>query len=133
MLIRCDPFQVYDPHDTGFVDSEVLRGIMSRMGYGELTKVCSFMLYSSCLRFCYIVGIVHQFCLFPVFPPKPVFRQKRTINMFCFLEAIRMQPKFFLNFFSHTTFMHSSQMKSFNLRVLENIFFLQNVYFLKKK
>ena len=30
--------QVYDPQDTGYVDSDVLRGIMSRMGYGELTK-----------------------------------------------------------------------------------------------
>jgi len=33
-----EAFKVYDPHDTGFVDPEVLRGIMSRMGYGDLTK-----------------------------------------------------------------------------------------------
>lgn len=33
-----EAFKVYDPHDTGFVDNDVLRGIMSRMGYGELTK-----------------------------------------------------------------------------------------------
>mmetsp|Transcript_82820 Transcript_82820/g.138211 ORF Transcript_82820/g.138211 Transcript_82820/m.138211 type:complete len:171 (+) Transcript_82820:22-534(+) len=33
-----EAFKVYDPQDTGYVDSDVLRGIMSRMGYGELTK-----------------------------------------------------------------------------------------------
>jgi Ca2+-binding EF-hand superfamily protein len=33
-----EAFKVYDPHDTGYVDPEVLKGIMARMGYGEMTK-----------------------------------------------------------------------------------------------
>eukprot|EP00999_Lentomonas_sp_LEN2_P002734 NODE_606_length_1330_cov_73.290108_g567_i0.p1 GENE.NODE_606_length_1330_cov_73.290108_g567_i0~~NODE_606_length_1330_cov_73.290108_g567_i0.p1 ORF type:complete len:231 (-),score=39.03 NODE_606_length_1330_cov_73.290108_g567_i0:532-1224(-) len=33
-----EAFKVYDPNDTGFVDPEVLKQIMSRMGYGEMTK-----------------------------------------------------------------------------------------------
>lgn len=33
-----EAFKVYDPHGSGFVDPEVLKGIMSRMGYGEMTK-----------------------------------------------------------------------------------------------
>jgi len=33
-----EAFKVYDPHDTGCVDPEVLKQIMSRMGYGEMTK-----------------------------------------------------------------------------------------------
>lgn len=31
-------FKVYDPNETGFVDADVLKQIMSRMGYGEMTK-----------------------------------------------------------------------------------------------
>jgi len=30
--------QVYDPHDTGFVDLEVLRSIFSNLGFGEVTS-----------------------------------------------------------------------------------------------
>jgi len=41
-IMNFDPvkeaFKVYDPHDTGYVDSEVLKGIMARMGYGEMTS-----------------------------------------------------------------------------------------------
>ena len=33
-----EAFKVYDPQDTGFVEPSVLEGIMSRMGYGEMTK-----------------------------------------------------------------------------------------------
>jgi hypothetical protein len=30
--------QVYDPHDTGYVDLEVLRSIFSNLGFGEVTS-----------------------------------------------------------------------------------------------
>eukprot|EP01065_Artemidia_motanka_P039042 TRINITY_DN47880_c0_g1_i1.p2 TRINITY_DN47880_c0_g1~~TRINITY_DN47880_c0_g1_i1.p2 ORF type:complete len:217 (+),score=82.28 TRINITY_DN47880_c0_g1_i1:60-653(+) len=33
-----EAFKVYDPHDTGFVDTDMLKQIMSRMGYGDMTK-----------------------------------------------------------------------------------------------
>jgi calmodulin len=33
-----EAFKVYDPNGTGYVDTEVLRQIMSRMGYGEMSK-----------------------------------------------------------------------------------------------
>ena len=33
-----EAFKVYDPEDSGFVDTAVLRTIMSRMGYGDMTK-----------------------------------------------------------------------------------------------
>lgn len=33
-----EAFRVYDPNNTGFVDHEVLKQIMSRMGYGEMSK-----------------------------------------------------------------------------------------------
>eukprot|EP01061_Rhynchopus_euleeides_P006096 TRINITY_DN15172_c0_g1_i1.p1 TRINITY_DN15172_c0_g1~~TRINITY_DN15172_c0_g1_i1.p1 ORF type:complete len:179 (+),score=89.76 TRINITY_DN15172_c0_g1_i1:210-746(+) len=33
-----EAFKVYDPQDSGFVDTSVLKNIMSRMGYGEMTK-----------------------------------------------------------------------------------------------
>eukprot|EP01060_Flectonema_neradi_P018573 TRINITY_DN2543_c0_g1_i1.p1 TRINITY_DN2543_c0_g1~~TRINITY_DN2543_c0_g1_i1.p1 ORF type:complete len:210 (+),score=57.73 TRINITY_DN2543_c0_g1_i1:66-632(+) len=33
-----EAFKVYDPQESGFVDPEVLQSIMSRMGYGEMTK-----------------------------------------------------------------------------------------------
>eukprot|EP01062_Namystynia_karyoxenos_P082467 TRINITY_DN9298_c0_g2_i1.p2 TRINITY_DN9298_c0_g2~~TRINITY_DN9298_c0_g2_i1.p2 ORF type:complete len:197 (+),score=101.78 TRINITY_DN9298_c0_g2_i1:141-731(+) len=33
-----EAFKVYDPHDSGFVDPEMLKQIMSRMGYGDMTK-----------------------------------------------------------------------------------------------
>lgn len=31
-----EAFKVYDPHDTGYVNTEILRGIMKRLGYDEL-------------------------------------------------------------------------------------------------
>eukprot|EP01063_Lacrimia_lanifica_P002708 TRINITY_DN1143_c0_g1_i1.p2 TRINITY_DN1143_c0_g1~~TRINITY_DN1143_c0_g1_i1.p2 ORF type:complete len:185 (+),score=93.64 TRINITY_DN1143_c0_g1_i1:57-611(+) len=33
-----EAFKVYDPQDTGYVDCDVLKTIMSRMGYGDMTK-----------------------------------------------------------------------------------------------
>ena len=33
-----EAFRVYDPNGTGFVDVDVLKQIMSRMGYGEMSK-----------------------------------------------------------------------------------------------
>ena len=33
-----EAFRVYDPTGTGFVDVEVLNQIMSRMGYGDMTR-----------------------------------------------------------------------------------------------
>jgi hypothetical protein len=30
-------FQVYDPHDTGYVDMEVLKGIFVNLGFGEMS------------------------------------------------------------------------------------------------
>jgi len=33
-----EAFKVYDPNGTGFIDVEVLKGIMGRMGYGEMSK-----------------------------------------------------------------------------------------------
>jgi calmodulin len=32
-----EAFKVFDPHNTGYLDSEVLKGIMSRMGFGEMS------------------------------------------------------------------------------------------------
>ena len=32
-----EAFKVYDPHNTGFVDHETLRGIFENLGYGEIT------------------------------------------------------------------------------------------------
>ena len=33
-----EAFRVYDPNNTGFVDVDTLNQIMSRMGYGDMTK-----------------------------------------------------------------------------------------------
>ena len=33
-----ESFRVYDPNNTGYVDVDVLNQIMSRMGYGDMTK-----------------------------------------------------------------------------------------------
>eukprot|EP01064_Diplonema_japonicum_P013691 TRINITY_DN21243_c0_g1_i1.p1 TRINITY_DN21243_c0_g1~~TRINITY_DN21243_c0_g1_i1.p1 ORF type:complete len:211 (+),score=61.13 TRINITY_DN21243_c0_g1_i1:77-634(+) len=33
-----EAFRVYDPQESGYVDPEVLKSIMSRMGYGEMTR-----------------------------------------------------------------------------------------------
>jgi Ca2+-binding EF-hand superfamily protein len=33
-----EAFRVYDPNSTGYVDVETLNQIMSRMGYGDMTK-----------------------------------------------------------------------------------------------
>ena len=33
-----EAFRVYDPNNTGFVDTETLSQIMSRMGYGDMSK-----------------------------------------------------------------------------------------------
>ena len=33
-----EAFKVYDPHDTGYVDLEVLRSIFSNLGFGEVTS-----------------------------------------------------------------------------------------------
>jgi Ca2+-binding EF-hand superfamily protein len=33
-----EAFRVYDPNNTGYVDVETLNQIMSRMGYGDMTK-----------------------------------------------------------------------------------------------
>jgi len=33
-----EAFRVYDPNNTGYVDTEVLKTIMSRMGYGDMSK-----------------------------------------------------------------------------------------------
>eukprot|EP00296_Roombia_truncata_P001367 JP437133.1.p1 GENE.JP437133.1~~JP437133.1.p1 ORF type:complete len:184 (+),score=46.39 JP437133.1:1-552(+) len=33
-----EAFKVYDPQDTGFIDTEVLRDIFSKLGFGEITN-----------------------------------------------------------------------------------------------
>jgi Ca2+-binding EF-hand superfamily protein len=33
-----DAFRVYDPNDTGYLDENALRGVLERLGYGEITK-----------------------------------------------------------------------------------------------
>jgi len=33
-----EAFKVYDPHETGFVDIEILKGIFSNLGFGEVTQ-----------------------------------------------------------------------------------------------
>eukprot|EP00756_Hemistasia_phaeocysticola_P002714 Hpha_TRINITY_DN11841_c1_g1::TRINITY_DN11841_c1_g1_i1::g.2062::m.2062/K02183/CALM; calmodulin len=33
-----EAFKVYDPNETGFVDPDMLKQIMTRMGYGEMSK-----------------------------------------------------------------------------------------------
>lgn len=32
-----EAFKVYDPHGTGYIDHETLRGIFENLGYGEIT------------------------------------------------------------------------------------------------
>jgi Ca2+-binding EF-hand superfamily protein len=32
-----EAFKVYDPHSTGFVDSEILRSIFQNLGFGEIS------------------------------------------------------------------------------------------------
>ncbi|KAJ9446358.1 Calmodulin-2 [Diplonema papillatum] len=41
-IMNFDPvkeaFKVYDPQESGYVDPEVLKSVMSRMGYGDMTR-----------------------------------------------------------------------------------------------
>ena len=33
-----EAFKVYDPQDTGYVDTQVLKGIFEKLGFGTITK-----------------------------------------------------------------------------------------------
>ncbi|GMI06240.1 hypothetical protein TrRE_jg11014 [Triparma retinervis] len=37
VLVSQEAFKVYDPHSTGFVDSEILRSIFENLGFGEIS------------------------------------------------------------------------------------------------